>query len=236
MNNNTAVMSCHCDECKGNIRRFYGKFFGPSDLFPDLQDFTKKNLSHNRRKVLWSRALEIATRGLKAAEDSLKRDCILNIFLPDGETLSSSEFSDWILSYICDDCWESQPLPHSTLFYFFSPVVTDLYYSLVCSLDFVEKEPYLKKNCLNFLVSMKKKYVCRNGLMCYNFRGFNYYYEKIAGFPIYLHGLTTRENYEIRKKGRLNMEIEDHPLASHGLLWKQLLEMFDEDGAYITNY
>tara|TARA_Y100000593_G_C4168034_1_gene265449 strand:- start:359 stop:610 length:252 start_codon:yes stop_codon:yes gene_type:complete len=83
---------------------------------------------------------------------------------------------------------------------------------------------------------MKSNHNCRNGLLCYGFESFNYYYERIAGFPIYLHNLTTREDYDIRKKGRLAMEIECHPLASHGLLWEQLQEMFDDDGIYITNY
>ena len=111
-----------------------------------------------------------------------------------------------------------------------------MYYAINCSLGFVKKEPEFKKNCLQFLVTMKKKDVCRNGLLCEGFEGFNYYYERISGFPIYLHNLTTREEYEIRKKGRLGMEMECHPLASRGLLWEQMEEMFDEDGKYIRNY
>ena len=229
-------MSCHCDKCKDNFHAFYEEFFRHSDLFMEYQEFANTDLTHERRKVAWSRAHKIAMRGLKAVEDSLKRGYNLSRFLLDGETLSSQELSDWILNYICEDCWNSQPLPHSTFFYFFSPLVTDMYYAIDCSLDFVEKEPEFKKNCLNFLVSMKSNHNCRNGLLCYGFESFNYYYERIAGFPIYLHNLTTREDYDIRKKGRLAMEIECHPLASHGLLWEQLQEMFDDDGIYITNY
>lgn len=229
-------MSCHCEKCKDNFYDFYGSFFEESDLFFHYERFSDTDLPHEERKIAWSKAHRIVMDALHSVESSLKKGYNFIRFAQQSESYTSEELSDWILNYVCHDCWDSQPLAHSTFFYFFSPLASDMYYAIVSSLDFVEKEEEFKKNCLNFLVKMKKTYDCRNGLLCYDFRGFNYYYEKIAGFPIYLHNLTTREDYEIRKKGRLGMQIEDHPMASHGLLWEQLQEMFDEDGNYITNY
>tara|TARA_R110001592_G_scaffold18816_14_gene77837 strand:+ start:32621 stop:33310 length:690 start_codon:yes stop_codon:yes gene_type:complete len=229
-------MSCHCEKCKDNLYECYEHFFEESNLFYHYERFSDPDLSHEERRTSWGRAHKIVAETLDSVAHSLKNGHNIIRFMHLAQSYTRKELSEWILNYVCEDCWNSQPLPHSTFFYFFSPVATDMYYAIVNSLDFVEKEPYFKKNCLDFLVSMKNRYVCRNGLVCYDFRGFDYYYENIAGFPIYLHGLTTREDYEIRKKGRLTMQIEDHPLASHGLLWEQLQEMFDEDGQYITNY
>lgn len=234
--NDTYVMSCHCEKCKDNFYEFYEIFFRRSPLFHYYDRFTDPDFPHQDRKLAWNNAHRIRSEAVNLVAKSLQQGH--NFFGLDylDESYTSEELSDWILNYICEDCWNSQPLPNRTFFYFFSPVATDMFYAIDCSLDFVEKEPEFKQNLLDFLVSMKNRYMTRNGLVCYDFRGFNYYYERIAGFPIYLHGLTTREDYEIRKKGRLTMQIEDHPMASHGLLWEQLQEMFDEDGQYITNY
>lgn len=229
-------MSFHCSKCQDNFYAFYDEFFRESNLFQNLAHFSDNQVPHEQRRNAWSRAHSLVMEALQSVGTSLKSRCNFIRFTHIGLAYTSQELEQWILSYICEDCWNSQPLPYPTFFYFFSPIAADIYYVIDCSLDFVEKEPEFKKNCLNFLVTMKNRNVCRNGLVSYGFESFNYYYERIAGFPIYLHNLTTREEYEIRKKGRFAMEIECHPLASHGLLWEQLEEMFDEDGTYITNY
>ena len=229
-------MSCHCEKCKDNFYEFYEHFFRESDLFYYYSRFSDPELSHQDKRIAWNNAHRIRSEAVNLVAKSLKEGH--NLFGLDylDESYTSEELSDWILNYVCEDCWNTQPLPNRTFFYFFSPVATDMFYAIDCNLDFVEKEPYFKKNLLDFLVSMKNRYMTGNGLVCYDFRGFNYYYERIAGFPIYLHGLTTREDYEIRKKGRLSVKIEDKPRALHGIIWKQLQEMLDEDGMYITNY
>ena len=229
-------MSCDCPQCKDNFHGFYENFFRESDLFYYYDRFADPDLSHQDQKFAWNNAHRIQSEAIKLVAKSLQQGHdLVGLYYLD-ESYTSEELSDWILSYICQDCWNTQPLPNRTFFYFFSPVTTDMFYAIDCNLDFVEKEPEFKKILLDFLVTMKNRYMTKHGLVCYDFRGFNYYYERIAGFPIYLHGLSTKEDYEIRKKGRLGMQIEDHPMASHGLLWEQLQEMFDDDGNYITNY
>ena len=133
-------MSCHCEKCKDNFYEFYENFFRESDLFHYYELFSDPDLSHQDKKIAWNNAHRIRSEAVNLVAKSLQQGH--NLFGLDylDESYTSEELSDWILSYICQDCWDTQPLPNRTFFYFFSPVASDMFYAIDCNLDFVEKD------------------------------------------------------------------------------------------------
>ena len=150
-------MSCHCKQCKKNMLDFYYEFFKDSGLFRHLEDFSDNQLSDQRRGDAWTKAHNMVMEAIQAVNNCLKRDWNLIRFAHLEESLTRDELETWILGYICQKCWDSQPLRYPTNIYFFQPVAADLFYAIDSGRDFVKRNPGLKKNSLKLFSDYEKK-------------------------------------------------------------------------------
>jgi hypothetical protein len=230
-------MSCHCHQCKKNFLTFYKEFFERSPLFDYYSYFTENYTSDEEIKRYWNDANTLLKKSMASVYLCLNNGVYLDTL---NGPMTKEELSEWILDFVCEDCWANQPLPHSEFFYFISPIFSDVIYVLESDVYFTRRQPELVEGLSDLFIKLKNGYQTRNGLLCSGFVSYEYHFLNLFGYPMYLHGIALpediRNSYEIRKRDRFNSEIECHPKASRGLLWKLTTEMFDDDGLLIKDY
>ena len=232
-------MSCHCQKCKKNFFTFYNDFFERSTLFNEYMIFSDNNTSDQQIRYSWNDANTLLKKTLTSVYNCLVNGVLLDT-LSWLDPMTKQELSYWILDFVCEDCWANQPLPHSEFFYFISPIFADMFYVLETDVYFTRQQPELVDGLSRLFLSLKNTYQTRNGLICEGFVSYEYHFLKLFGYPMCLHGIASpkdiRNSYKIRQRHRFNSEIECHPKASRGLLWKLTMEMFDDDGLLIKDY